>query len=566
MSSFYSNNLRVLVARKEETSGIPVTLTSADFDVRVRNPTVTATMEADDEASKYATGDHGEDVAVMGAQSASIEFSIKMSSTDGTTSPKWWKFAEACGCEIKTYENGSSAVIGKALQYCRNRSLIMSKTVYSILFLYTLSFCGWERTTQYFRFTEIGYRGLGAVFFLDTLNGWIGGKERVDLASWDHYLSFTTDGGLNWTKQFVDSSLESIWDVFFVDKNVGWLTGTSHDNKGMIVNTTDGGKTWNTVLSDSSLRSPRKILFPTPSVGYFFTYNDPVSLVGKTIDGGKNWSIKDGRLDWWGLFEDAFFINADTGFAVGEAGSSGFVNRTVDGGASWETLFPRIDGKSLPVFTSVFFLDSKRGWVGGHYWGVNPTIAYTADGGNTWEIQKDSSAGNILDIHFVNDTVGWATGLDLLYFTQNGGKNWDRVTMDTTFESVDMHFVTPNHGWIVGGNNTVYRTTDNGGHPQSVSVLPNMRNKSKSAFINIGLASVQSRGVIKVNYSMVSDGSVSISVYDLKGGKIAYLPEKIHSKGEHSFSFKASRGFYLLDIRGKSSGKEIKTVEKIFVN
>lgn len=116
MSSFYSNNLRVLVARKEETSGIPVTLTSADFDVRVRNPTVTATMEADDEASKYATGDHGEDVAVMGAQSASIEFSIKMSSTDGTTSPKWWKFAEACGCEIKTYENSSSTAIGKALQ------------------------------------------------------------------------------------------------------------------------------------------------------------------------------------------------------------------------------------------------------------------------------------------------------------------------------------------------------------------------------------------------------------------------------------------------------------------
>lgn len=214
MSSFYSNNLRVLVARKEQSSGIPENLTSVDFDVRVRNPTVTATIEADDEASKYATGDHGEDVAVMGAQSASIEFSVKMSSTNGTTSPKWWKFAEACGCEIKTYENGSSAVIGKAL----------------------------------------------------------------------------------------------------------------------------------------------------------------------------------------------------------------------------------------------------------------------------------------------------------------------------------------------------------------VSVLPNMRNKSKSAFINIGLASVQSRGVIKVNYSMVSDGSVSISVYDLKGGKIAYLPEKIHSKGEHSFSFKASRGFYLLDVRGKSSGKEIKTVEKIFVD
>lgn len=440
----------------------------------------------------------------------------------------------------------------------------MAKTVYCILLFCTLCYSGWERVTEYTPFPESGYRDLRAVFFLDTLNGWIGGRERVKAGTYNSFLSYTTDGGLNWTKQFVDSPLHLILDLFFVDRNVGWLTGISSD-KGMIVNTTDGGKTWNTVLSDSSLRSPRKILFPTPSVGYFFTYNNPVSLVGKTIDGGKNWSIKDGRLDWWGLFEDAFFINAETGFAVGEAGSSGFVNRTVDGGTSWETLFPRIDGKSLPNFASVFFLDSKRGWVGGY----NYTIAYTADGGNTWEIQKDGSADGIHPItglHFVNDTVGWATGWNQLYFTQNGGKNWDKVTMDTTFESEKMFFVTPNHGWIVGASNTVYRTTDNGGHPQSVSVLPNMRNKSKSAFNNIRLVSVQSRGVIKVNYSMVSNGSVSISVYDLKGGKIAYLPEKIHSKGEHSFSFKASRGFYLLDVRGKSSGKEIKIVEKIFVN
>ena len=166
----------------------------------------------------------------------------------------------------------------------------------------------------------------------------------------------------------------------------------------------------------------------------------------------------------------------------------------------------------------------------------------------------------------MNDTVGWATGWYQLYFTQNGGKTWASVTMDTTFQSKRMHFVIPNHGWIVGGYNTVYRTTDNGGHPQAVSVLPNMRNKYKSSFNNIRLASVQNRGVIKVHYSMVSDGSVSISVYDLKGSKIVSLPEKIHLKGEHCFSFKASRGFYLLDVRGRSSGKEIKAVEKIFVN
>lgn len=100
MSDYYLKNLRILVAKVETTPGTMETLTSSDFDVRVRNPEVSPTIEVDDEASKYANGHHGEDEVVMGAQSAQITFNIRMTCASSVTStPKWWKFAQGCGLE-----------------------------------------------------------------------------------------------------------------------------------------------------------------------------------------------------------------------------------------------------------------------------------------------------------------------------------------------------------------------------------------------------------------------------------------------------------------------------------
>ncbi|RPH42665.1 MAG: hypothetical protein EHM87_16130 [Burkholderiales bacterium] len=91
--------LRVLVGKVESVAGTMETLTSADFDVRIRNPEVTATVEVDDEASKWARGNHGEDEVITGSQMGQITFSTRL--TKGatvSTKPSWFKFAEGCGC------------------------------------------------------------------------------------------------------------------------------------------------------------------------------------------------------------------------------------------------------------------------------------------------------------------------------------------------------------------------------------------------------------------------------------------------------------------------------------
>jgi len=130
MSSYFSNNLRILLAKRETVSGVAEPLADVDFDARVWDPVVTPTVEVDDEASKYATGDHGECESIMGAQSAAIDFSVKMNSApqNSLSRPAWFKFARACGCKVTEYQEDSAAV-GYALQPKKTRD-VSTMTIY----------------------------------------------------------------------------------------------------------------------------------------------------------------------------------------------------------------------------------------------------------------------------------------------------------------------------------------------------------------------------------------------------------------------------------------------------
>lgn len=111
--SYFSENLTVLVAKVETTPGTMETLTSEDFDAKIFNPTITMTVEPDDDAAKYANGNHGEDVAVMGIQHGTIGFGVKASIAEAgvDAAPKWAKFAYGTGLGPVVYSG-----LGWALQ------------------------------------------------------------------------------------------------------------------------------------------------------------------------------------------------------------------------------------------------------------------------------------------------------------------------------------------------------------------------------------------------------------------------------------------------------------------
>lgn len=104
MGDNFSQTLRIAVAKLESVAGTAETLASADFDVAIRNPEVTVAIPPDDENSKFATGDHGEDSAIMGTQSGTINFTIRLcKGASAATEPKWSKFIKACGLKEKAY-------------------------------------------------------------------------------------------------------------------------------------------------------------------------------------------------------------------------------------------------------------------------------------------------------------------------------------------------------------------------------------------------------------------------------------------------------------------------------
>lgn len=77
---------------------------------------------------------------------------------------------------------------------------------------------------------------------------------------------------------------------------------------------------------------------------------------------------------------------------------------------------------STPL-TGVSFVDARHGWAVGH-WGA---ILLTTDGGESWQLQRLSSAEDrpLFAVHFFNARQGVAVGLwALVLTTEDGGQTW----------------------------------------------------------------------------------------------------------------------------------------------
>lgn len=80
------------------------------------------------------------------------------------------------------------------------------------------------------------------------------------------------------------------------------------------------------------------------------------------------------------------------------------------------------------TLTAVSFVDEKNGWAVGH-WGA---IMHSADGGETWALQRSDTSGDrpLFSVYFADAVHGLAVGLwSLLLATADGGKTWNEVKL-----------------------------------------------------------------------------------------------------------------------------------------
>lgn len=280
-----------------------------------------------------------------------------------------------------------------------------------------------------------------AVFFTDDDTGWVVGPDKTILKS--------IDGGENWLPQ-VSSGTERLWDIFFVNNQVGWTVGepVSVNQDGIILHTIDGGNSWLEQKSGSK-NFLHACYFLDEQVGWVCggPNTGDASVILYTADGGSQWTTQSCPAS--ASLRDIYFINGLEGWAVGDNNN---VVHTSDGGITWSLI-------TMPAsedYFSVFFITPEIGWIGGK------SILKTTDGGNTWTPQLNlSNEQQIRDIYFIDLLIGWAAILGSpggLYKTMDGGYSWDNQEIGTENGLYDIALINDETSWAVGTFSTILKT------------------------------------------------------------------------------------------------------------
>lgn len=161
----------------------------------------------------------------------------------------------------------------------------------------------------------------------------------------------------------------------------------------------------------------------------------------KTTDGGNNWALVQQTNNIY--YRSVEFINADKGFVGGFTLNpnmdSNILKRTTDGGVTWTDLSPLLHPKAKKGICGLAVGDANTIYGCGNWFGDSAYIIKSVDGGNTWSfIDMSAYASSIIDMHFINKAVGFATGKGplplesgVILYTMDGGASWTYTFQNT---------------------------------------------------------------------------------------------------------------------------------------
>jgi len=107
-------------------------------------------------------------------------------------------------------------------------------------------------------------------------------------------------------------------------------------------------------------------------------------------------------------------------------------------------------GKDL---NTVYFADSKRGWIGGD----DGFVSYTTDGGRSWTRQALDTTDAVNDIYFRNKEDGYLLAGNRVFKTDDSGRTWRASTSflpkdfaGALAELYSVRFSSKKKGWVIG--------------------------------------------------------------------------------------------------------------------
>lgn len=277
---------------------------------------------------------------------------------------------------------------------------------------------------------------LQSVHFSDHTHGFIGGALTRCLK--------TTNGGLNWSSVAVPSyaDFNSVWTASSNDAFLGgWDT---------VYTTHNGGQSWQGAYTQTVNYAIFDLQFIGSDNGFaFMTW----AQMGKTNDGGNNWSLAAGAgFTAWDFF-GGHMLDQNNGYAVGD---NQLLCKTTDGGDNFQVY----EWNGYLDFTGIriqgVFAASDLIAIAVADSGV---VFRTTDGGNYWS--RHTIAGpedNLMDIHFINANTGYIVGYNgKIFKTSDGGENWIQEPLITDNHLNSVFFISENLGWAVGDFGTILR-------------------------------------------------------------------------------------------------------------
>ena len=397
-----------------------------------------------------------------------------------------------------------------------------------------------------------------SVYFVNENIGYAGGVHDLILK--------TTDGGANWSVVPLTSVDGSIRAIYFADENKGWVL-SSTSGGGEISYTTNGGTNWTSQVTETSVNlkamsfssSGHGVCAGGRSGGFAFYYttdgltwtkapipteipavysrtdiygvgmaSDNVacatgwgsSAAGlqptftlRTTDGGANWTYKtqaeDDRL-YVNMYDIAFKDELN-GIAVGgSVYKGGVAYKTTDGGVTWKEVYLPVGfaGKAISFVNNKICIVGGGGGIvlsedNGETWELIPSIVNSTlydidllpngtivaagfygavlksvDKGYTWTssyVSDKNVCTTIRSIHFLNENIGYTTQRNrIVSKTTDGGATWKQIMPDTSvngYTNWDVQFIDENSGFVVGenGNAGAFYKTENGGESWSLN-------------------------------------------------------------------------------------------------
>lgn len=253
-------------------------------------------------------------------------------------------------------------------------------------------------------------------------------------------------------------------DVFFLNDNLGWAANGFY---AAVYKTTDGGLTWSEQLNQTDLGSShyfRNIEFLDENIGFLGTLN---GLFYKTIDGGVTWTsvttIAPNPAAICGLDT----VGTNTIYGCGAYFNPAFIIKSTDSGLTWQYIDMSVYADAL---VEIYFLNDTVGYVAGQN-SNGGTLLKTEDGGNTWiEIYNSNTPGDyVWKIQVLESNTDYifgavestTTALGKFIKSTDAGNTWFAADApETQLQAVG--FVSETHGWIGGHTTGFYETTDGG--------------------------------------------------------------------------------------------------------